>query len=93
MYHGQLTPQQINEIHERFETNCKLLGYTPQNRLLSNIEAAAICGFQPNSFEQKRLYLTGPPCIQIQGSRRILYSEPVLLDWIVSGFHALTGAA
>jgi len=87
-----LSPEQINEIHSRFEPNCKLLGYTPKGRLLSNNEAADICGLKPNSLEIKRMNGTGPAYIQPEGSRRILYSEPLLLDWLASGLRLNTCA-
>lgn len=84
------TEEQINAIHERFPLNCKLLNYTPTGRLLTNNEAAGMCGLKPNSLEIKRMNGTGPAYIQPEGSRRILYAEPVLLDWLASGLRTST---
>lgn len=89
---NQLSQEQINEIHDRFELNCKLLGYTPTGKLLSNEQAAEICGFKPNTLEQKRMCGTGPAYLQPEGSRRILYSEPLLLDWLAAGLRMNTCA-
>lgn len=89
---NQLSEQQINEIHSRFELNCKLLGYVPSGKLLTNDQAADICGFKPNTLEQKRMNGTGPAYIQPEDSRRILYSEPLLLDWLASGLRLNTCA-
>lgn len=89
---NQLSQDQISEIHDRFEQNCKLLGYTPTGKLLSNEQAADICGLKPNTLEIKRMNGTGPAYIQPEGSRRILYSEPLLLDWLASGLRLNTCA-
>lgn len=84
------TEEQINAIHERFPLNCKLLNYTPTGRLLTSAQAAELCGFKPNTFEQKRMTGKGPAYIQPEDSRRILYAEPVLLDWLASGLRTST---
>jgi hypothetical protein len=89
---NQPSQEQISEIHDRFALNCKLLGYTPTGRLLSNEQAAEICGFKPNTLEQKRMSGTGPAYIQPEGGRRILYSEPLLLDWLAAGLRLNTCA-
>jgi len=89
---AQLTEQQINEIADRFEANCKLIGYTPRGRLLTNNEAAEICGFKPNTLEQKRMSGSGPAYIQPERSRRVLYPEPILLDWLVTRLRTNTSA-
>lgn len=84
---NQISEQQITEIHDRFELNCKLLGYTPTGKLLNNEQAADICNFKKNTLEQKRMSGTGPAYIQPKDCRRILYSEPLLLDWLASGLN------
>tara|TARA_R110001592_G_scaffold363036_1_gene679417 strand:+ start:31570 stop:31848 length:279 start_codon:yes stop_codon:yes gene_type:complete len=89
---NQLSQEQINEIHERFPLNCKLFNYTPIGRPLTNIEASAFCGFKPNTFEQKRMSGTGPAYIQPESSRRVLYPEPLLLDWLAAGLRMSTCA-
>ena len=88
----ELPEETINAIHDRFELNCKLLGYTPKGRLLTNKEASEVCGYEPNTLEQKRMNGTGPAFIQPPESRRILYSEPLLLDWLASGLRLNTCA-
>jgi len=87
-----LTDEQINEIYDRFPQNCKLLNYTPRGRLLTNAEAAELCGLKPNTIEQKRMNGTGPAYVQPKDTRRILYAEPVLLDWLASGLRLNTCA-
>ncbi|TVT32827.1 hypothetical protein [Marinobacter vinifirmus] len=89
---NQLSEAQINEIYERFPLNCKLLNYTPKGRPLTNIEASDFAGCKPNTFEQKRMNGTGPAYIQPEGSRRVLYPEPLLLDWLASGLRLNTCA-
>jgi len=86
------TDEEINEMLERFPLNCKLLNYTPKGGLLSNVEAAKVCGYKPNTLEQKRKNGTGPRYIRPNESRRVMYAEPILLDWLASGLRESTCA-
>lgn len=70
---------------ERFETNCRLLTYTPKGRMLTTKEAAAVCQVKPNTMQDKRRRVGGPPFVQPVAHRGVLYPEPLLLDWIVNG--------
>ena len=79
-----LPKEKINEVADNFDDYCKMFGYKPKGRLLTNNEAAALCGFKPNTLEQKRMNGSGPPYIQPERSRRVLYSEPLLLDWLAA---------
>lgn len=89
---SQLTEEQIKDIHDRFPLNCMLLGYTPTGKLLSNEQAAEICGFKPNTLEQKRMTGTGPYYVQPEDCRRVMYSEPLLLEWLAAGVRMNTCA-
>lgn len=84
------TPEEIKDMHEQFPLNCMLLNYTPTGKLLTTVEAAELCNFKPNTFEINRGKGKGPAYIQPEDSRRILYSETVLLAWLVAGFRNST---
>jgi len=75
----------MNNITPTFEENCKLFNYTPKGRPLNNQETAELLGFKPNTLDQKRFAGSGPRYFQPKGSRRVLYSEVDILEWLVSG--------
>lgn len=73
-----------------FESNCKLFNYTPKGRPLSNQETAELLGYTPNSLDQKRFAGSGPRYFQPKGTRRVLYSEVDVLEWLASGVREST---
>ncbi|WP_200176553.1 helix-turn-helix transcriptional regulator [Ectothiorhodospira shaposhnikovii] len=76
-----------------FEQLCELFNYTPKGRPLTNEEAAELLSFAPNTLEQHRHKGTGPNFFSPPGTRRVWYSERVLLEWLASGARSSTSEA
>lgn len=68
-----------------FAHYCKLFGYTPKNRCLTNDEAAVLLGIKAESLEVKRVQGRGPRFIRPYGARRIQYAERDVIAFLGAG--------
>lgn len=73
-----------------FEELCKLFNYTPKGRPLINEEAAELLRMKPGALDQLRFKGGGPLYSKPPGSRRVLYAEPLILEYLYSGMRAST---
>lgn len=64
---------------------CKLFGYTPKNRRLTNDEAAELLGWKPTTLEVKRVQGRGPRLVRVPGARRIQYTERDVIAFLGAG--------
>ena len=82
------TEEQINGAAERRHVNANLFGYELTGKPLSTDEAAEVSGLSRRNLEQARVKGDGPPFIKRKS--RILYPEPLLLDWLAQGLRTNT---
>lgn len=71
-----------------FEELCKLFNYAPKGRLLTNEEAADVLRMKPGALDQLRFKGGGP--LYSKPSRRVLYAEPLILEYLYSSMRAST---
>ena len=68
-----------------FEQACELFGYKPKNRPLTTEDVASLRGISIRTVEGDRVRGVGPRYFQPEGTRRVLYAERDVLEWLVSG--------
>lgn len=68
-----------------FEELCSQFGYQPKGRLLSSAEVAELLGVHPVTVDAYRVRGDGPPYFKPQGTRRVFYAEPSVLEWLADG--------
>lgn len=76
-----------------FEQLCELFNYTPKGRPLQSHEVAELRGISNRTMEGERVRGGGPRYFQPAGTRRVLYSERDVLEWLASGAKRSTSAA
>lgn len=73
-----------------FEELCSIFNYTPIGKPRLNEEAANVLRMKPGALDQLRFKGGGPRYFKPKGSRRVLYAEKDLLEYLYSGMRTST---
>jgi hypothetical protein len=73
-----------------FDELCKLFNYTPKGKPLTTEECAEILRMKPGALVQLRFKGGGPDYSKKKGQRRVLYFEPIVLEYLYKGMRSNT---